>query len=1383
MLEMNEEGDEISDHKQKFWKIKEEKSIRDPIFKLYSRLYYKKYYEDNNIVRQKIEFIFRNTVWCLQMISLLWIPDLSIKDWSENMAIWEAIGYFKLDNTCSELGLVNECLLISILSTFIASLAIMILGFLIYRCYNLPDFIFGIVKFCFYLWTSFLIIPSMELLTIFLKYNFTTQEYVTEYNNDHNDIKIYEISAAYQVLIVFTMIINLPLLLFHEAFSGEIRHFISNKNINAKAHSKIDRNIAIFTYFFPVIYVVFAQDYIIYLQILVLFISGLLAIETRMYLPYFSLYSNYIAILRLFIIAFVSFSFILGYLADNSLAISFIAILLGPLLGAFIIRFVPNLLNKANIPDNLTGIISQYDLEKSFRSALCKNDIENKGQIVYMFEAFFIENVLNRGKLQIIWITNYCFYTLKDESLAKIKLSKAKSVFDWGLETNYQEYLCSQDISASCVGENTQFSNYFQKLNVIKKEDKKMCLNSIKFLNEMVSPSPDLKKLKRHLTVVYDKILLLNKEYSQLTAKYPNMRESLSLYASYTRNIIYDVEKSTLLDYKLKSLDKFIVTSITDSKDFSYFNVNNAILMFSTEEENFGYCLFGNEKAAEIFKLPLSEVIGNNVLNFIHPHYRDEVKKVASSYIWYTSSSEINFVEGFFWHAPSAGLLECVGKIVITSMNTLFVGLIVFKLKPVNHQIAWLTENREICCYTDNFPKTMKKTHTNLIGCTISNLFSDLREDLQLFTPYNLSNFEKETAIIMGYYNFYTMKMPYAILTDDNEEIKKWKNEAFGYQSYLESPQDNDSLCLISSMANTFLNCDSQLPEDIYLDSKANLFQPNANEECWSDPNDKESLEKADDDKSNKSEYSFQSRYTDTIRKSSRSTNVLHVAFGFTYLVILSVSSAVLFYAYYNINLISNIDLSIAMGKAGVNFQTIGIISKTLWFLSYFGSTYLPAESAYWKDLNTVLAELEEVSSNLTSNFENWNFCSSRSILSDESIELLYNGDKIYKKKANLLGATTEFIKNINGFSRKLNNSESVWNEVTFLLLNGYGEAFQYCNRSLFNIVECQKSMVDDFKYKIYSLLAMCPAVLVICICLLLPFYYSVVKIENTLWNTLRSRSYANYSELKQNLIERLKNVHSEPEIMAFDQKLSKDPKIFKSLWKYIWRACLLLIIVVIFSLINITYLYDKCADYLYYRPMLIRELINQQMLYTSLDIWSTESSWDSTGYLTAFFFPTMYPFGRSVVKFEDVISKIGNSDKLIKSGYFSSILSKKFWEIYYENNNDYISEFFAFGVYSSKKILEFDGYLTTTATVSMDQWLYMMSISRELNSYYKIIVDEIDDYSKELIDDQITIIIATLAIFIFCLFVLYFGFYLTFFRSEKQYLLKIDSIIKILPQ
>ncbi|CAG9329237.1 unnamed protein product [Blepharisma stoltei] len=366
----------------------------------------------------------------------------------------------------------------------------------------------------------------------------------------------------------------------------------------------------------------------------------------------------------------------------------------------------------------------------------------------------------------------------------------------------------------------------------------------------------------------------------------------------------------------------------------------------------------------------------------------------------------------------------------------------------------------------------------------------------------------------------------------------------------------------------------------------------------------------------------------------------------------------------------------------------------------------------------------------------------------------------------------------MNEFSRKLNNSESVWKEVTFLLLNGYGEAFQYCNRSLFEIVECQKSMVDDFEIKIYTLLGLGPTVLVLCVCLLLPFYYSVVKIENTLWNTLRAKSYAHYSELKQNLIERLKNIHSEPEIMAFDQKLSKDRRELKSLWKYIWRACLLVLAVIIFSIVNITYLYDKCADYLYYRPVFIREVINQQMLYTGLDIWATESAADNYGAPTSNIFPSLYPFRTSISQFQKVKSRLEYSDSTIIKQKFSSILSKKFKEMYYENLDG--SETFAFGLYPSKEIFEFDSYLTADLPIPVDQWLRMMSISRELNSYYSMLIEDIDKYSKKLIDNQILIIIATLAIFILSLFVLYFGFYLTFFRSEKKYLQKIDAIINI---
>ncbi|CAG9311185.1 unnamed protein product [Blepharisma stoltei] len=75
-----------------------------------------------------------------------------------------------------------------------------------------------------------------------------------------------------------------------------------------------------------------------------------------------------------------------------------------------------------------------------------------------------------------------------------------------------------------------------------------------------------------------------------------------SLFLIY-KDITHYSEKSVLLETKLRSLDRTLGNSISDSKSFSFFNDSNGILIISNELENFGDILYANQKSVEYFRL------------------------------------------------------------------------------------------------------------------------------------------------------------------------------------------------------------------------------------------------------------------------------------------------------------------------------------------------------------------------------------------------------------------------------------------------------------------------------------------------------------------------------------------------------------------------------------------------------------------------------------------------------------------------------------------------------------------------------------------------------------------------------------------------------------
>ncbi|CAG9311164.1 unnamed protein product [Blepharisma stoltei] len=1378
MAEPKAESRKNQDSRQNLWKFKKEKSIKDSIFEFYCRLFNRTRNQEDSVTRQKLIIAIEGTIWCLQVISLLYVPDMPITNWKNNMIIWEVIGHIKIDNTCSALGIIDECFFILLSFTYASFTSVIILVIAIYYSYSLPSQVFTILYYLFYLWSIFFLIPSIEIFSLFFKYNFLSQNKISEYE-DGKQLADFEVGSIWKITIIFLLIFGFILYLFYTEFSAEIRHSAIEKNLNAKAHSRIDTHIAIFTYIFPIAFALFAKDHIIYLQILAIFFSMILLKETANLLPYFSIFCNTVIILRLCFIALFSFIFILGRLMDNSLAISLLLIILGPLSSVFIIQFSIKLQTKPNkdIPENLNKINSQYDLEKSIRHELCSNSTAHKDEIIKIFENFFIEKRLNGNKLQAIWAANYCYFTLQDESLAKIKLAKTKYIPDSGLESNYQEYLCHKNILEACASQSSQFSNYFLQFHTIKKADQKLCINLFNFWNEITSTKPDLTKLKKSLSRINNEISELNSNYHQIFTKFPNSRESLALYVSYTKDITYEYEKSNLIEVKLRAIERSQSNPINNSSNFSYFNDNNGVLVISNEPSNFGEILFANPKSSEIFKLPLKNIASDNFFNFIDPYYKERVREKSKQFIQFSSVSEIDLSQGFFLTVRN-NLLDCTGKLWATSINSLLVAILVFKPKENSHQFALVSESGEIIRYSRNFAKILRKSDENLIGCKLKKLFFKSENfEWKLDFPYHIKQNFGEYLLILSLYEIYNIKIPYIILINDSEEIFKWQNS--------NKPAQNDQEKLevaTNKLSVNFAECDTfrtissyhkenQRDED--LDSKMNLF---------TDEDAKNSSDQQDA-KSQVSVTAIQHKFLNMVHSSARSINILHLAFVFSIITVLAVNIAVLAYAFADIKFISDMNLLVNIGKAGKNFQRIALYAQILLIVPSLqienGDLLIIASVEKYVQ---ALSELETVYSSIISNSRNWNACSSQSILGEDKMNLWSTEDWTAREKANLIDTISMFIKNGNEFERKLADpSENPWSVYRFLLLNGWGVALDYCNQSLIDIIECQESMMIEFKSQMIILLILGPAVLIACILMILPFYYSIFKIENILWNNIRKNAFNSYSELKQTILERLKEVHAKSENLFSYQNPSMEPYIFKSYWRYSWRILAYLAAVILFCLINTTYLYEECSQYLMDRPEVLKDLIQNQILYTTAAVWGQQMSGETYGLGLWLQFPFATPFSRSTPIINSTIISIENKKLALRNSKFSSILSDNFRRLFYENNNG-VCPYFDLGVYAAQELWRFDIYTLAYGNSNPQFWVDFMDNLQHIDEFYTSAIDEIDKYSQSVIDDQMKIITISLISFIMCSFVAYFGFYLLFFRNEKKYMQKINAILKIIP-
>ncbi|CAG9311190.1 unnamed protein product [Blepharisma stoltei] len=1208
----------------------------------------------------------------------------------------------------------------------------------------------------------------MTLYSIILKCSIWPRKFALEYKNGNN-LEDYEASIVLQLLIILAMVINFPLLYFYTQFSNEIRHSESKKTIRAKAHSKIDSYIAAFAYLLPILYALFNENYMVHFQFFVMIISLYIVIESETLLPYFSLYCNLIQILRFFTVVLTSFGFILGNLMDNSLVISFLIVILWPISAYFVILFTVKLQTQIDgmASKDMKDIKSKYELEKRLRHWMCLIDTNHKNEIIHIFEKFFIKNNSKRDKLQIIWIANYCLFKLKDESLAKVKLSKTKLISSWNLEANFQEYLCNKNANEISSNESLQFINYFQQLNLIKKRDSKLCAYLLEFWEEITSPKPDLKRLANRLKYIDKNISYLNSQYRQLIADFSDSQEGLTLFTSYAKDVIYDYVKSNFLEIKLKGFDNLNTTN-TDLKKFNYLNDSHGILIISAEPDNYGRILFSNPRAAEIMK---TSSIGNleesNIMEFIHYYYWEGIKKEVQWLIHYGSNSEIDLGQSFFLGIPGKDLIEYTGKAIITSIDNNLVVILNFELKQVKYQTALLAETGEILCYSEHFSEFARESNENLIGWNIKDLFSEA--EVQNPTPiFHIEN--KDIILVMSYTHICKLKVFYIMLISDNEEIQRRKNK---YENEQRETINKNILNQSENNEKSYQNWETL--DENNINSEAELVQPSSYEPS------SETLEKSSSSKSSsaKSIIPSQKKIFRVLAASSRSINILHIFFILSILAVLSTNVVVLFYAFSYINFIKNMDFPMAIAQAESRLQIAAYNSQLLWELVFLNDTNWYQDLLIaWQGMPEYINDIRDIYMDIATNLPKWNYCSSKSILTDKRI-VVWESDSM--KKISLLEMLYKSAQFGYSIISKYNESEDFSSEVKFLKMTGYGYGYQYINSSLYEVMDCQKSLMLEFKSEMFILLILGIGVLGLCFFVMIPFCYSVIKIENDLWNNLRRKTFRNYSEMKQALLERLKSVHSQPEILFSNRIPNKTLFNFKNYWKYIWRIWVYFLIVIAFSVINITYLYEDCTNYLAYRPDILREIIQTKIYINTLAISASDLQDTVTGVpLNSFFTIHNYPYIATL--FQNSISSLRASKLVLRNPKFSPILSSDFKKMYYEDDSQPYTHYLDYGTYVAEEEQIDYGYIIANLNVTNNAWRWWYYNMTLFRANYDKYVDIIDSYSQKVIEDQVSIIVTAFSIFVAISIVVYFLLYFVFFKNEKKYLQKINSMMNIMP-
>ncbi|CAG9323950.1 unnamed protein product [Blepharisma stoltei] len=356
--------------------------------------------------------------------------------------------------------------------------------------------------------------------------------------------------------------------------------------------------------------------------------------------------------------------------------------------------------------------------------------------------------------------------------------------------------------------------------------------------------------------------------------------------------------------------------------------------------------------------------------------------------------------------------------------------------------------------------------------------------------------------------------------------------------------------------------------------------------------------------------------------------------------------------------------------------------------------------------------------------------------------------------------------------------------ELQFFVLNGMDQVFHYCNRTLFDLSNCEINNTKDLEVKMNLLLSSGFGVLVICLFITVPFAEYFINRENNLWNQIKMQAHGHYEALKINCLERLLVIHNKTDTLFSDSKHTSKTANFKNRWKYLWRNSLYFVLALIFFLVNYFYLYHNCAAFLHLRPSLLRSIINSQVLYKTLLVWTSEALVTRLPSSLIYQTPEQYPFIDAYNKLDIVIESLKFSEKEIRSSKYSPLLSEEFKEIFYKKTEG-LREITDYGIYSAGGIIPLDVYYLEYSGRSdwLVMWFKFSNDAIILDLEYDLLIDLANKDSQNVILGQLQWIIIAMIIFVLISFILYFWCYLFFLAGEKKNLEKMKIISRLIPR
>ncbi|CAG9325530.1 unnamed protein product [Blepharisma stoltei] len=1373
-------------------KFKAKKSLYEKqkliIFKIFGKICKSKYIRGYKIKSQIMIEVLLSTVICLQIIGLAWHPDMSISGWNHYIAFWNIVSYFNV-NDLSDAFKISEYWfygILSIVAFCISTFSAMVISaFAKMKFPKILLFVFrNLLSFC----VTLLYIPSLVEFSMIFKYSTFNCDKISEYTYS-KDPKLLDYGIGGAIFSIFAMIYLILMAYFWELFTADIRHFFKDKNLTTRSHSSFDLKLLTLRTFMSISYVLFADSDTTKYQVIFLAASILVFIESLVKLSYYNKAENAIKSCKVLSVAWIFLVFLLGTAMDNAGIIFILIFFLQPILigiNCWIVYIRLDYIEKCDI-----DFSSQHKFEKTIRKILWDKELENKAQVIDYFQVCYNNKKLTKDKLLVIWEVNYCLFAMKDERLARIKLTKINSVSS-SIEGSIQEWRSNKNIEEKGDSlTDIHYLEYLADIDKVKQQDEEICCTLIDLWSEFSAKIPQYKKIY-HLVVKSSDLLTSLKEfYAKLVSKHKHL-ELFDLYSSFLENVLGDEEQANIINRLKTRISQQLYFNGNDDKNLSLYEDNAGIILISANEDTFGIITYINEKAAQLLKGSISDFIGSHFSYYIPDPYSynhdDHMKDFYNNY----KKEEILQRGGFFLQNTLGYLIECRFLIKLTAFHNNAYFLVSLTPRTTNRQLALISEKGIIYNYSELFPHYIGANFHNIRNYHIKEFVPDLNiSKMKLFEPLVINNKGKEIALVHAIKKLRLAVIHTIIMVIDEDEIKLWKDgqetdqiEFFqkNVLNHFEEEktrqdtsdyQDNSHSVKFKKSILSFKSVDED-KETGTNGAADETFSENLRE---SEGTEEKSLSNMQGSISNSSTR-IANKY---IEKMIKHIKIFQWVLFLCTLATISTSIAILAYIYQET--IHTISLSVFadFGKLMFYLASSADLARSLDNDVRYGFYNLTKDLELFTDS---ISHIKSLKNALLDDYSDWNYCDGSKLVLNQIIPVWSFEPSPHMTKYNIYDEVELYISHGEELITLLSDNSYDLDDVKFFVLNSLGFSFEYINIALQSLTDCEVNRVEEIGLSVSLWLYVGVSFLGFFFFILIGCALWINKKYDDFWNFIRKITHLAFLETKRACIQRLSSVHGlEYEVKTYttQAKIAKSKERITSgvYVKYIWRLFVFVILTTMYFTLSKFYFYDQCENFLHSRPRLLQNLVVKRAQLSRMSVFAR----DCTSPSNIIWFPNSYGFKNSRIEYNLSSTEFKAMNFELRKKEFLDLMSHemkvRIFEIW-DTTDFYIQQ----GTFAASNLLFLDSIniAAVTGFRPIPEYAAFMGNVSALQYSLGVDFDTIDQDSKDIISDQLNWLIYETIIFIIALVLLFMFFYMPFIRAEKKTLRKLQVLTSIIP-